>query len=385
MPAGWSLTKKVLSHAWAGGITNTMTVVYIAMRLGQTSLRWKQRAGGFANTLRQVVDPTLGGRMCEIPVDKDDGINTAKGLLDWKSRRTAWVTVPTVYSKDIWLGHAMDLPGDKIEGMNVEVLDKVLNRSVPGKLMALVAASLEITESGACAKEPHRDRKRKTETESLQTTKQPKGLLGSKEFGESSLSENEALLKRVREELPAPEEGGKAKRSRVHPVTITCKGKSTKAAPVVETVAEDDEDIGLKGKPEPRSTVAAKAVKSDDAEVPKHLWNSRVFEPASLARMNRFDDEEKEVILDKIRRGLHVVWKRKVERDFIEWFHSLEHRFDEREDIWIAELRACVYARRSDWWEWKGGSHIFFWRWSSTYKKEALEGVPPYNYCGPSG
>jgi hypothetical protein len=115
-----------------------MMVVYIAMRLGQTSLRWKQRADGFSNTLRQVVDPTLGGRMCEILVDEDDGINTAKGLLDWKSRRTVWVTVPTVYSKDRWavrrlapqeLRHAMELPGDKIEGMNVEVLDKVLNGS----------------------------------------------------------------------------------------------------------------------------------------------------------------------------------------------------------------------------------------------------------------
>jgi hypothetical protein len=79
--------------------------------------------------------------MCEIPVDKDGTINTAKGLLDWKSRRKAWVTVPTVYSKDRWavrrlapqeLGHAMDLPGGKIEGMNVEILDKVLNGSVPG-------------------------------------------------------------------------------------------------------------------------------------------------------------------------------------------------------------------------------------------------------------
>jgi hypothetical protein len=192
VPAGWSLTKKVLSHARAGGITNAMTVVYITMRLGQTSLRWKQRADGFPNTLHQVVDPTLGGRMCEIPVEKDGAINsTAKGLLDWKSRRTAWVTVPTVYSKDRWavrrlapqeLGHAMDLPGNKIEGINVEVLDKVLNGSVPGKLMALVAASVEITDSGACSKEPHRDQKRKTETEGPPTTKQPKGLFGSKEL-----------------------------------------------------------------------------------------------------------------------------------------------------------------------------------------------------------
>jgi hypothetical protein len=136
LPTGWSLTKKSLSHARAGGITNTRTVVYIAMRLEQTNIRWKQKADGFSNTLRQVIDPTLGGKMCDIPGDEDNNLNTAKGLLDWTSRRTTWVAVPTVYSKEKWLvrklgpqelGHAINLPGDKIEGMKAEVLDKVLN------------------------------------------------------------------------------------------------------------------------------------------------------------------------------------------------------------------------------------------------------------------
>jgi hypothetical protein len=42
-----------------------------------------------------------------------------------------------------------------------------------------------------------------------------------------------------------------------------------------------------------------------------------------------------------------------------------------------------VYARRSGWWEWLGGSHIFFWRWPSRYKDEALQGVPPYFIADP--
>jgi hypothetical protein len=113
-----------------------------------------------------------------VPDDKEARLNTAIGLLDWKTRCMAWVTVRTVYSKKKWasrrlgpqeLGHTMDLPGDKIEGMSAEVLDKVvLSGSVPGKLMVLVAGSLEITESGESAFEPERDRKQKSETDGPQ-------------------------------------------------------------------------------------------------------------------------------------------------------------------------------------------------------------------------
>jgi hypothetical protein len=313
-------------------------------------------------------------------------------LLDWKFRRTAWVTVPTVYSKEKWalrklgpqeLGDAMDLSGDKIEGMKAEVLDKVLNGSVPGKLMALVAASLEITESGACAREPHRDRKRKKESEESQARKQTKRSLGAEEYDKAQQRENEALLKTIRQDYETPTESGKAKRSRILNMTKNLEKDQKKSAPVVETIVGDNDDVEANGKQEPKSTVTAKAVKSDDAKVPKYLWNSRVFELESLERMNRFNDKEKEVILDRMRRGLHVTWKRKVEQDFIEWFHSTEHRYNGREDIWTAGIRACVYARRSDWWEWKGGSHIFFWRWPANYKKEALDGVPPYFMVDP--
>jgi hypothetical protein len=330
--------------------------------------------------------------MCDIPGDKDNNLNTAKCLLDWKSRRTMWVTVPTVYSKEKWvvrklgpqeLGHAMDLPGDKIEGMHAEVLNKVLNGSVPGKLMALVAARLEITESGACAKELHRDRKQKTASEESPTKTRTKGSLGAEESCKAQQREIEALLKRIRQDYETRTESGKAKRSRILNTTKSLEKDQKKTAPVVETIVGDDDKVEAKGKQEPKSTVTAKAVKSDDAEVPKHLWNSRVFELESLERMNRFNDEEKEVILDKMRRGLHVFWKRKVKRHFIKWFHPTEHCYDGREDIWTAGMRACVYARRSDWWEWKGGSHIFFWRWRANYKKKALEGVSPYFIADP--
>jgi hypothetical protein len=89
-------------------------------------------------------------------------------------------------------------------------------------------------------------------------------------------------------------------------------------------------------------------------------------------------DDVKEDILNKIRSGSHMFWKRKVERVFLEWYHGTEHRYDDREDIWRAGMQACVHARRSDWWEWGGGSSIFFWRWPNAYMQEARTGVQPY-------
>jgi hypothetical protein len=68
---------------------------------------------------------------------------------------TASIVIPTVYSKDKWarrklsleeLGHAADIPGDKVEGMGVGSLKVVaVAGSIPGKLLALIANSLRKT------------------------------------------------------------------------------------------------------------------------------------------------------------------------------------------------------------------------------------------------
>jgi hypothetical protein len=261
----------------------------------------------------------------------------------------------------------MDLPGDKIEGMAAGVLDKILNESVPGKLMALVAASLEITESGATAHAPERERKRKLVVESPRVNKPNKTIDFKDEANKGDVVPSEARGKRTQEEAGVSAECVASKEIKTQRKAILSGGCTKRLAPIVESVAEDEEEL----KSEPKSTVTDKAVKSDKAEVPKHLWNSRVFELESLKRMDRFNDEEKETILDKMQKALHVVWKRKVERNFVEWFHASEHRFDKREDIWLAGLRACVYALRSNWWEWTGGSHIFFWRWPACYKDDS--------------
>jgi hypothetical protein len=64
LPRGWSLTTKRLSHDKAGGVTNAVATVYIALRLGQERMKWEQVPDCFKNTLRQIVDATKGGYTC---------------------------------------------------------------------------------------------------------------------------------------------------------------------------------------------------------------------------------------------------------------------------------------------------------------------------------
>jgi hypothetical protein len=79
MPVGWSLTKQLLHHQKAGGVTNATLTVFVAMRCGSEQLKWKQTADCFEKTLRQIVDPMQGGKMCNTnaPGEGEETLNTA--------------------------------------------------------------------------------------------------------------------------------------------------------------------------------------------------------------------------------------------------------------------------------------------------------------------
>jgi hypothetical protein len=354
-------------------VTNAKVTVYIALRWGEDRMAWATGADVFRNTLRQIVDPTKGGHMCDEPDEEGDLSNTAKGLLDWKGRLTASVIVPTVYSKVKWakrrlsleeLGHAGDIPGDKVEGMGAGSLKVIVQGPVPGKLLASIAASLKRT---ARIKDEERVAKKRDggilEREgSKRTRPEAANDWDSREEALWERVGSESAKKRIRD---LSEESREGKRGRLEPA-------AEQPSPP-EFVAEEDEEEAAD-----MTTATAKAVKSDNARIPKHLWDERVFDPKVFGELKELKPEKKEGVLSSLRAGCHAFWKKKVERDFIEWFHQMEHRYDEREDIWLAGLKACVYARRSDWWDWIGGSRIFFWRWPGRYMKEAQEGVPPY-------
>ena len=76
--------------------------------------------------------------------------------------------------------------------------------------------------------------------------------------------------------------------------------------------------------------VADKAVKADNAKVPVALWNRRVAEKL----INVTTGEERERLaaaLDAIREGVLNYWKRKVQRDFMNWFNIRKHEWDHQQ------------------------------------------------------
>ncbi len=113
-----------------------------------------------------------------------------------------------------------------------------------------------------------------------------------------------------------------------------------------------------------------KAVKADDAEVPVHLWNDRIWRqrlhtPASLQRFH--DKYMGRCPLDSIRSCLIRYWRRAVCQSLL-WYLRAKYGTDWRSRETEEPRRAVtqgqdclVKASTSDWWEYIGGSTLFFW------------------------
>ncbi|GKY95914.1 hypothetical protein MPSEU_000552000 [Mayamaea pseudoterrestris] len=137
-----------------------------------------------------------------------------------------------------------------------------------------------------------------------------------------------------------------------------------------------DSQPGLKSKHEENAGRDAKATKADDAEVPRWLWNERLHlldKGASEEEVKRIDQ-----VLERFRGRLHARWVRNLSRSFWRWVcvERTAGRFVPRQAI-SAGLAAIGHALKSDWWEWKGGSAPFFWRWPAAFQKTIRDGLPP--------
>ena len=115
-----------------------------------------------------------------------------------------------------------------------------------------------------------------------------------------------------------------------------------------------------------------KATKANDAEVPVHLWNERILE----AVLDACSSMEKETgaktgwdlasadgrkallnLLLALRKGALWYWKRKLLRDFHQWWVKQKNRIattEQREVHWAGRM-AIERASYSSWWEWTKG------------------------------
>lgn len=150
---------------------------------------------------------------------------------------------------------------------------------------------------------------------------------------------------------------------------------------------------------------AVKATKSDDAVIPVHLWNSRIAQAFGFGNSEGFAQK-----LELIRIALLRAWRRRVARDFRQWYQRLRPSADlistaavvtrqrgtyvwckggrprytkywrdlanvSRKD-WIAGADCIGRSSDATWWEWDQGSRPLFWRWPKEYVPSIRDGLP---------
>jgi len=131
-----------------------------------------------------------------------------------------------------------------------------------------------------------------------------------------------------------------------------------------------------------------KSVKSDDAQVPVHLWDDRVWVVAhNEDQRSQFEIRFQKCPLSSLRHLLLRVWVRNVSRSLLKFLTDkhgagwgLLRRADSLELRRDLEAGAeCVWrATEADWWEWKAGSRLMFWRWPPSHQESARDGYPPF-------
>ena len=128
------------------------------------------------------------------------------------------------------------------------------------------------------------------------------------------------------------------------------------------------------------TSVDVKAAKMDDAAVPVQLWNDRLIDThpcpdhvKSVSKPKLFS------YLDVIRSFLLRIWMRKLLKSLINYLkitYSDVNNSDEYSKDLEAGLDCISYATKCNWWEWLGGSRLFFWRWPPEFRKYARDGIP---------
>lgn len=119
------------------------------------------------------------------------------------------------------------------------------------------------------------------------------------------------------------------------------------------------------------------AVKSDDAQVPVHLWNNRIGN-SNLHQgicVEAFHKRFHKCPLDSLRGAFLRSWQRLVTKSLLTYLKTTYGEHWQAHPADPPSLRADLACGR-DWWEWRGGSSLLFWRWPPEFQKTARDGHP---------
>lgn len=357
--SGWFVFRRSVRHADLGGVTNAVFSCFLVSRFKKDA-KWCVVTSGIRTTLKQVIDPTNGGRTVEAPLssgsESGSDLNTANGLLDW-ARRFGRVIVPTVYSKAMWanrrltdveLADVFDLPGTLRKRLKLGQLAKVRELKVPGKV---VVALLESLKSLVMGEELLNDLREDQKVD-----------LGSPLAGLKRKPQGEDLKGVTDSKKLRREENAEA-------TLVAHEGESVHDLALANARAE------LHQAKESFFTVSDKATKSDDAPAPVHLFDGRILDFFKVSVNQRPKCER---ALDVLRRFSLRVWKRNVRSSFSRWLKGSNHLGTlNREAMERAGWDACRRVDGASFWDWDAGSALLFWRWPEDYQRESWEGVAP--------
>jgi hypothetical protein len=132
------------------------------------------------------------------------------------------------------------------------------------------------------------------------------------------------------------------------------------------------------------SRVAVKASKADDAEVDTWLWDVDML--ADFPQLESLSRDDMKKVCEALRHGLVQGWKKRMRKEALEYLREnygrdwyLKRNEDaelKRDASVIADAMSRIY--KCTWWDWCGGSTLFYWRWHSEFKKETRDGIPIY-------
>jgi hypothetical protein len=75
----------------------------------------------------------------------------------------------------------------------------------------------------------------------------------------------------------------------------------------------------------------------------------------------------------KNRDFLFIYWTKLLTHEALTWLSLQDSKTQDKDQV---DIRECITrASNSNWWEWKDGSRLFFWRWYVLWKDEARNGA----------
>jgi hypothetical protein len=88
-----------------------------------------------------------------------------------------------------------------------------------------------------------------------------------------------------------------------------------------------------------------------------------------------------EAAREALRDGLHVLWRRNLRKEGLAWLAKNACDDPAEDEANRLSMVDCITRlTNSDWWTWKAGSRLHFWRWPEVWRIEARDGAKGFHH-----